>query len=222
MKKLILGAAIALVSTASFAQKALKEGIITYKVEWMPPPAMAQFASRFPTEMVVYFKGDSSASDTKTAFFSNKIIMNAKTEYVRLLVDMPMANKKYSVIFTPDDLEQAQEQNPEFETKATAETKAINGYNATKYSVKEKKSGQTFDAWFTKDITVTPNSLTTFYDKNLGVPLEFQTVANRMPIKASIKEIKEAPVPAGSFGASKEYEEITLAQLMGMMSGGRR
>lgn len=222
MKRLIVGAAITLVSTASFAQKKITEGVITYKVEWMPPPAAQQMAAMFPRELQVHFRADSSAVDTKTNFFSNRVIMNSKTEYLRLLVDMSMANKKYSVLFTPDDMEQMQERSPEFETTPTTETKTINGYQATKYKVKDKKSGQTFEAWFTKDIEVTENPLTAFYDKNLGVPLDFRTVASGMPVKATVAAITESKVPAGTFGGAKEYQEITFAELMGMMGGGRR
>ena len=222
MKKFILGVAVACISANSFAQKIISEGVITYKVEWMPPPAAQQMASMFPKELQVQFRADSSAVDTKTNFFSNRVIMNEKTEYLRLLVDMSMANKKYSVIFTPDDREQMQERSPEFETTATTETKLISGYQAVKYKVKEKKSGQTFDAWFTKDIRVVDNPLTAFYDKNLGVPLDFQSAASGMPVKATVISINESKVPAGIFGASKEYQEITFAELMGMMGGGRR
>jgi hypothetical protein len=43
---------------------------------------------------------------------------------------------------------------------------------------------------------------------------------NGITVKAKVKEVKPGPVPSGSFTASKDYEEITLDQLM-QMSGGR-
>ena len=43
-----------------------------------------------------------------------------------------------------------------------------------------------------------------------------------MKINAVVKEIKEEKVPAGSFSATKDYEEINYAQLQGMMGGGKR
>ena len=39
-------------------------------------------------------------------------------------------------------------------------------------------------------------------------------------IKAIVKEIKAGPIPAGSFSASKDFEEISMDQLM-QMQGGR-
>ncbi len=43
---------------------------------------------------------------------------------------------------------------------------------------------------------------------------------NGLTVKASLKEIKEGPVPSGSFSATKDYEEITFEQLS-QMQGGR-
>jgi len=219
MKKLLLSALIGLVSTAGFAQKKLAEGTITYKVEWQPSPQMQQMAAMFPSEITVYFKGDSSATILKTAFSTNNNILNSKTEYQRLLIDAPMRNKKLSVILTPDDQEQMKEFGPSFTVTAGSETKTVNGYSAQKYTITEKKSGKTFDSWFTKDVSVNPNSLTQFFDAGVGFPLEFQSFLSGMGAKATVKEIKEGKVPAGIFSATKDYEEITFAQLISMMSG---
>ena len=104
--------------------------------------------------------------------------------------------------------------------KDGTETKEVLGYKAQKYNVNEKKSGQNFEAWFTKDIEVTPNTLSRFYDKGYGFPMEFSSFMNGITVKAKVKDVKPGPVPAGSFSATKEYEEITLDQLM-QMSGGR-
>jgi hypothetical protein len=43
---------------------------------------------------------------------------------------------------------------------------------------------------------------------------------NGISLKATVKEIKAGTVPAGSFSASKDFEEITFEQLM-QMQGGR-
>lgn len=222
MKKVILAAVVGLISTVSFAQKKFTEGTITYKVEWQPSPQMQQMAAMFPSELTVYFKGDSTATVSKSSFSNTNTILNPKTEYQRLLIDVPMRNKKYSVIFTPDDVEQMKEFAPSFTANAGTETKTINGFNAQKYTITEKKSGKTFDSWFTKDVDVNANSLTQFFDKSLGFPLEFQSFQSGMGVKATVKEIKEGKVPAGTFSATKDYEEITFAQLVSMMGGGRR
>ncbi len=212
--------ALLLTGSFVFAQNKIAEGTITYTVEWTVPAQMQAMAANLPTELKVYFKGDSSSLKSESAMFSSTSILNTKKEYERMLLDIPMMGKKFSVIFTPDDQDKMLEKMPDLTLKAGTETKTVAGYNVLKYDVNEKKSNQNSVAWFTKDIEVTPNSLSRFYDKSYGFPVEFSTYMNGMTVKAVVKEIKAGAVPAGSFSASKDYEEITFDQLM-QMSGGR-
>ena len=223
MKKLIFIAAMLLIGANSFAQtgKKLSEGILIYTVEWKLPEQMAAMSSNFPTELKVYFKGDSSSLKTESPMYSSTNITNINKEYERLLLDIPMMNKKFSVIFSPADQDKMAANLPDLVLTAGTETKTVAGYNATKYDVIEKKSNQNSTAWFTKDIDVTTqNPLTRFYNKSYGFPVEFISYMNGLSVKATLKEIKAEAIPTGSFSASKDYEEITLDQLM-QMQGGR-
>ncbi|MFA6944602.1 MAG: hypothetical protein WC220_01760 [Pedobacter sp.] len=221
MNKIILNLALLLIVTGAFAQtNKIAEGTIIYTVEWKLPEQMQTMASNFPTELKVYFKGDSSSLKTESAMYSSTNIMNVAKEYERLLLNIPMMGKKFSVIFSPADQEKISANMPELSLKAGTETKTVAGYKALKHEVNEKKSNQNSEAWFTEDIEVTPNSLTRFYDKSYGFPVEFTSYMNGLSVKAMVKEIKAGPVPAGSFSATKDFEEITLDQLM-QMQGGR-
>ncbi|MEJ7694749.1 hypothetical protein, partial [Daejeonella sp.] len=145
---------------------------------------------------------------------------NLSKEYERLLLDIPMMNKKFSVIFTPADQDKIAANSPELALKATTETKAVAGFTATKYEVMEKKSSQSSTAWFTKEVELsTQNPLTRYFEKGFGFPVEFTSYMNGLSIKATLKEVKAEPVPAGSFTASKDHEEITFEQLMQMQGG---
>jgi GLPGLI family protein len=217
MKNILLISALALSTVCGYAQKKIFEGKITYQVEWQPTPEMQQLASMFPSELTVYFKGDSSATLSKSNFSNSSTIVNAKTEYQRLLLDIPMNGKKYSIIFTPDDLGMMKEYGPDFSLTPASETKTIGEYSAKKYTITEKKSGKSSDAWFTSELSIIPNSLTQFFDKSAGFPLEFASFQSGVGLKASVKEVKEGPVPAATFIGSKDYEEITFAQLMSMI-----
>jgi GLPGLI family protein len=223
MKRIILSAALLLNVGFLFAQKPVSkipEGTITYAVEWQLPVQMKSMAANFPTEVTVFFKGDSASLKTESPMFNSTSIVNTAKEYERMLLDIPMMGKKFSVIFTPADQAKIQEKMPDLTLKAGTQTKELAGYNASKYEVTEKKTNQTFEAWFTKDIEVTPNSLSRFYDKSYGFPLEFSSFMNGVTVKAKVKEIKQGPVPAGSFSAGNDFEEITLDQLT-QMSGGQ-
>jgi GLPGLI family protein len=227
MKRIILSFALLFSATGIFAQASnsantgkITEGTIIYTVEWKLPEQMQAMASSFPKELTVYFKGDSSSLKTESAMYSSTNILNVSKEYERLLLDIPMMGKKFSVLFSPADQEKMQANLPELALKAGTETKNISGYNVLKHEVNEKKSNQNSEAWFTKDIEVTPNALSRFFDKNLGFPVEFVSYMNGLSVKAVVKEIKAGTVPAGSFSASKDFEEISMDQLM-QMQGGR-
>lgn len=223
MKKLIFTAVMVLMGANIFAQsvKKISEGTLIYSVEWKLPEQMASIASNFPTELKVQFKGDSSSLKTESAMYNSTNITNLNKEYERLLLDIPMMNKKFSVIFSPADQDKIAANMPDLVLTAAKETKTVAGYSAMKYDVNEKKSNQNSSAWFTKDVEVsTQNPLTRFYNKSYGFPVEFTSYMNGLSIKATLKEVKSEPISAGSFSASKDYEEITFDQLL-QMHGGR-
>lgn len=227
MKNLILNLMLLLIGTSIYAQpvrsgngKKITEGTITYSVEWNLPNQFQSLTGNFPTELKVYFKGDSTSSKTESPMYKSASILNASKKYERLLLDIPLMGKKFSVIFSPADKEKMLASMPDFTLKAGTETKSIAGYKAVKHEVNEKKSHQNSEAWFTKELDITENSLTRFFDKSFGFPLEFTSYMNGLSIKAVVKEIKAGVVPAGAFSASEDYEEITLDQLMQMQRGG--
>ena len=203
---------------ALFAQSKINEGSITYQVDFELPEQMKAFGANFPKEIKIYFKGDTSNMRTETPMFKSTTILNAKKEYERMLVDIPMMGKKFSIILTPADQENMQDKMPQLTLKAGTETKLVLGYKALKYEATEAKSQKNYTIWITKDVDLVQNPMTRFYDHSLGFPLEFTTFGmNGVLIKATVKELKAETVPAGSFSATKEYEEITFDQFMQMM-----
>jgi hypothetical protein len=213
MKK-ILTLAIVLAALVNVnAQQKITEGIVVYTLNWNVPEQAQAMAASLPTEIQVYFKGDSSSMKMESQFFSMQSILNTKKEYERLLLDIPMMSKKYSVVFTPADQEIEADKYPQMSLKPSTESKVLNGYKASKFEVSEGKTNTKFDVWFTKDIEVVANPLSRFYEPSYGFPLEFISFQNGFSVKASVKEIRKTSVPAGVFSASKDYEDFTYGQL---------
>lgn len=219
MKKLVLSGMLFLATTASFAQTKINEGSITYSVDWKLTDQQQPMAAMLPKEITVYFKGDSSSTSSKTQMSSTKFIMNGKTDYMRLLLDIPMAQKKLSVKFSPADQEVMKDSWPDLELKPTTETTTMAGYKAQKYTVTDKKTSTMFDAYFTKDISLPINSIDQFYEPSYGFPLKFNSSQTGIIFTATVKEVKAEKAPADAFSAAKDYEEMTFEQLKGMMGG---
>lgn len=216
MNGLILSAILLFIGHYLSAQTKIKEGVVTYTVQWTLPEQMQAMYGNLPTEVKVYFKGDSSSLKSESQLFTSTSILNINKDYERVLLNLPNMGKKLSVILTPEDQKKMQANMPQLTLKAATETKTVIGYKAQKYNVNEKKSNQNSIAWFTKDVEIAPNSLSRFYAKSYGFPVEFSSFLSGITIKATVKEIKQGRVPAGIFSAPKDYEEITLDQLMQM------
>lgn len=199
----------------------ISEGIITYTVEWSLPEQMQEMQSNFPSQIKIYFKADSSAAVTESPMYTSSIIMHLPSDFERLLLDIPLMGKKYSVIFGPEDRKKMLEQMPSIELKETKQTKTLAGYQVRKYDGRDKKSDQAFDAWFSKDVDIIPNALSRFYEKSYGFPVEFTSFLNGFTLKASLKEVKKMSVPVGVFSGSKDYEEITVDQLIQLSGAGQ-
>ncbi len=213
MKKTLTIALLLLAITQVNAQQKITEGIVVYNLSWNVPAQAQAMAASLPTEVQVYFKGDSSSMKMESQFFSMQSILNTKKEYERLLLDIPMISKKYSVVFTPADQEIEADKYPQMSLKPSTESKILNGYKAFKFEVSEGKTNTKFDVWFTKDIEVVANPLSRFYEPSYGFPVEFISFQNGFSVKASVKEIQKTSVPAGVFSASKDYEDFTYGQL---------
>ncbi|MXV15534.1 hypothetical protein [Hufsiella ginkgonis] len=219
MKKIILSALAFVFATAAFAQEKIKEGTIIYTVEYQLPDAMKPYASFFPREATVYFKGDSAKSVQVSTRSTTSVITDINASFMRLLLEAGV--KKVYVSFTPAQQEEGLMALPEYAYTAGTETKTIGGYKALKYDQKNKKTGVSSEAWFTKDVSVVQNSLTAQIDESLGLPLVFTAAqANGLTIKVTFKELKAGPVAAGTFSTPKDFQSIAIQDLTKIMTGG--
>lgn len=193
------------------AQKKISEGTITYTIS----------ANGQNQDAICSFKGDSAAVAVQNGPASIKTLMNDKTDYFAILVDVPVAQKKFAAVATPADLEKFKDMEPQITATATTETQTIAGYKCTKMNAKDAKSGKTFDVWVTKDIDVPVNSVNKYVSKLGGVPVKFSTVQMGQVAQVEMKSLKEEKVKAGAFGVPADFEKITFEQLMSM-GGGQR
>ncbi|MBE7175195.1 MAG: DUF4412 domain-containing protein [Mucilaginibacter polytrichastri] len=215
MKSVKKAAMLALVLTgtafSAFAQKKISEGTITYTIS----------ANGQSQDAVCSFKGDSAAVAVQNGPASIKTLMNDKSDYFAILVDVPVAQKKFAAVATPADQEKFKEMEPEITATATTETQTIAGYKCTKMNAKDAKSGKTFDVWVTKDIEVPVNSVNKYVSKLGGVPVKFSTVQMGQVANVEMKSLKEEKIKPNTFAVPSDFEKITFEQLMSM-GGGQR
>jgi hypothetical protein len=198
-----LGIALAATTMSASAQKTYTTGAYTYSTEVMGQQA----------DVKEYFSPDSSAAVITSGPATIKVLMNAKHDYLAVLVDVPVANMKKAGIATPAELEEGMSQLPSFTFTPTTETKTISGFNCTKVTAKDSKSGKSYDVWVTKDIVVPSTAIPFYYSGAGGFPVQFTAFQQGQETSITIATITDEKAPAGTYGIAKDFEKGTLADL---------
>ncbi|WP_214070536.1 hypothetical protein [Mucilaginibacter sp. dw_454] len=207
--KIALGLAFTALAFTANAQKSYTSGTATYTLK----------TGMGDTESKIYFTADSNVSVTQQGPALIKILTNAKATYIAILVDVPVASIKKAAILSPDEIEQGLAAAPKFTFTPSAETKVINGFNCKKVDVKDSKSGSSYVAWVTKDISVPTNMLTRYFAEAGGVPVQFTTIQQGQAVDVTLKSVTDEKAPVGSFGIPAGFDKISLDDLKAMSGG---
>jgi hypothetical protein len=195
------------------AQKVIKEGIVTYSVSYDIPADQLQNYSTLPTEVIIYFRGDSSAAIVNQGSAIIKGVTVFKANYHSMIIDIPVMAKKFFVELSAAEVAEEKASNPQLTGKPGTEQEVINGYKCVKTIVTDTKSGASFDIWLTNDVDIAPNSLSKLVSAFGGVPIRFVTFNRGIKISAELEGIEETVVPPGFFSPTKEYQHMTFTEL---------
>ncbi|MCJ8211214.1 DUF4412 domain-containing protein [Mucilaginibacter sp. RS28] len=206
-----LGLALTATAMSASAQKVYKEGKAVFATQAM---GMAG-------EATMYFKGDSSAISTKQGPANLTFLNNSKTDYLAVLVDVPVANIKKAGVGTPAEIDEMQSQLPQLTFTPATETKQINGFNCKRVVAKDK-DGKTFDVWVTNDISAPLGMNGKMFANAGGFPVQYTITQNGVAVENTLKSIDESKAPAGTFIIPAGFDKITLTELRAMSGGGRR
>ena len=204
------------------AQKVIKEGTVTYAVEYNLPADQQSMAEMLPKEFKVAFKGDYSKFKMDMGMYATSVIFNNASNETLSLTDVPMQNKKIAVKMNKEQSEKMREfqaGEQDFDVTPTTESKKIAGYNCTKYVLKDKTSGTESEVWATTDIQIPTNSLTSAIKGVKGVPVEFNQDARGIKSKMTLKNISEDTVSDIDFQVPTGYEVMDFDALMSQMGG---
>jgi hypothetical protein len=214
MKQVFLFTAVPILLLAACTKKEVKQGQITYKIEYQLPDSLKKYEDFLPKAAIVYFKGDSTVSVQQAGDEATTVITHKPTGFMRVLLSSP--NKKFQIDYERADQPEILPARAGYTYVSTNESTTIAGYKALKYELTDKATGLTSEAWFSKEISVVPNYLTTVFDTTYGVPLAFTTKQNGMPVKTTATSIKFGPVPDGAFSTPPGYQKITPKQFKDM------
>jgi hypothetical protein len=214
MRQIFLFGIPALFLLTACTKKEVKQGEITYKIEYQLPDSLKKYEDFLPKSAIVYFKGDSTVSIQQAGAEATTVITHKPTNFMRVLLGSP--NKKFEIDYTKADQPEILPASAGYTYVSTNQSLTIAGHKAFKYELTDKATGLTSEAWFSKEISVVPNYLTTVFDTTYGVPLAFTTNQNGMPVKTTATSIKFGTVPDGAFSTPSGYQKITPKQFKDM------
>lgn len=139
MKKITLLLLISL-SLNIFAQKELKEGVITMKMNMSTDneQAKAAFAMIGEIPVTVYFKEQKSRTEQKHQMTGNNItIVDSDSKKMLVLLDNPMLGKKY----IENEIKVSEEDLKDITVTPTGDSKTIAGYTCNGYDIIAKING---------------------------------------------------------------------------------
>jgi hypothetical protein len=203
-----LGVALSAVTISANAQKTISQGYSSFTTEIQGQPA----------DVKDYFKSDSSAMVITFGAGNVKVLMDAKRDYLAVVLDIPVAQLKKAGIATPAELEDAATSLPTFTYTPTTETKQISGFACKKVVAKDNKSGKTYDVWITNDIVVPETAVPNYYKGIGGFPVKFtgfQKGADGSMAESDITVtgVTAGPAPAGTFAIASDFEKVGMADL---------
>ncbi len=192
----------------------VKQGKIIYTITYQLPDSLSRYASYLPKQAVVYFKGDSTVTIQQQGDEATTVIRYQPTSFLRVLLHSSAAS--YQIDYAKADQTQLLPAPLGYEYSSTKDSATIAGYKAYKYQIEDKGTGLTSDIWYCKKIAIPGSYLTMPFDTTYGVPIEFTTKQNEIPVKTSLKEIILGPVPDGVFSTPPGYRPLTPQQFKDM------
>src|SRR6201996_508512 len=171
MKKALFYSVIVSVLFCACSNKKVKQGSINYTIEYRLPDSLKKYLDYLPKSATVYFKGDSAVSIQQQNDESTTIITSRPTDFMRVL--LRSSAKKYVIDYNKEEQAEESPARKGYNYVAASVTKNIAGHQALKYAITDKATGETGEAWYTKELSLVPNSLTMALDTTYGVPLSF-------------------------------------------------
>jgi hypothetical protein len=214
MKKIIL-LLLVTINISIFAQKELKEGVISMKITMSSENEQVNTSLAMMGNLTTktYFKGEKSRTEMKSPMAGNNTtIIDNDTKEMLVLIDNPMIGKKYmknSINVSEDELK-------DITVTETGDSKTILNYKCQGYNVIVKKDGvETKMTMYTTDKITAPNQNSSVLGGKLkGFPMYIIMNINQggmaMTTTMEVIEVKNEKVDDAKFNmtALEGYEKV--------------
>jgi len=204
-------------SASVFAQKEIKEGVMTNKVTMSSDneQANASFAMIGDISATTHFKGNKARTEQINQMTGTQVsIVDQDAGKFLMLMDVPMMGKKY----LKQDTSKSEDELKNVSVTPNGESKTVVGYNCKGYDVITKQNGQELKMkMFVTDKILAQEQYTSMLGGKLkGFPLYMVVSMNQggmgMNITVEVTEIKAESVDDSKFDMTvpEGYTEMAI------------
>lgn len=215
MKGFLLIVVFSLLTIATFAQKKISEGTISYDIVINTGSAKTQAADFFDgATSTVYLKGARSRVEIVSSLGTQSTIIDGTKNAVSILKEF--GEQKYLITMTPEEYRAVNEKQNNVTFTYATEEKTILGYKCKK-AIGKLPSGATFNVWYTPDLEA-ENKEYQYVNRALpGLAMEYESAIGKMQVTYTVSKISLNPVPAVKFDLPKTgYRVMTYKESQGI------
>jgi GLPGLI family protein len=192
----------------------IKEGVITYHLEYPDGENNNSLVVMLPSQMTMSFKDDNTS--TLIRGFAGCFVMNYIGDYAKKQNKTLLSvgfDKKYILVSDFGEPPFGTSRMADVEFVKTNDTTSICGYLCHKAVGHSNNCNPDFTLWYTNDIDIKSDGVLSPVVMLGGVLMEFDVEMMGIYIKAKAIEVSRQPVADEIFEAPEEYKTITRADL---------
>lgn len=194
--------------------ESLKEGVITYDIEYLDEVHSNPLIGMLPSKMNVMFKPGFVKTNIEGmwGFFNFRYIANTETgENYTLL---RLVDKKYSYMAPDGNIAYGYDQMQNVRIEHTTDTDTIIGYECKKglaYSPSFGSNPQAF--YYTTDINIFAPNINNPYSEIPGVLMKFQVILNGIRMKMTARGVVYKKLSSKAFDIPEDYNKVNKNEI---------
>ena len=206
---LILAGLMMMPGFATYAQRTVSEGKITYDILIQSKNAGAKETGGLNgSKSIIYLKGALSRTEMNSSLGNETTIYNGKTGNAAILKEY--SGQKLMITLTKENWESRNKKFDGINFENTVNTKVIEGYNC-KQAVAKLQDGSTISVYYTPDLIALNKEYNQAFKNLPGFPMEYDFVTEKLIFKYRLSKIDFSPVPASTFDFPKSgYRVMTF------------
>ncbi len=197
--------------------QSIKEGVITYNVEFVDIDPGGLMGTMMPKEIKEYFKESKVRVDFNIGKGIMKLIYIADSKTESIIYLFEVFGKKYAARYSEEHILKERATMPKFSFNFTKETKDIAGFKCKKVMITELENNTTTSIFYTKKVNAdNPNWHTPFHDVDgfiFEYPVEYQLSKHKFNLKLYATAVDKSTLNDELFSIPSDHQIVSKEEI---------